>query len=1427
MSLVRTTLLALAALIAATSAHAQIAFRAATSASVTGPSTIVYGGQGNAASRSNCGTINPTIPAGTVAGNLLVAVVSSGTQPTLTMAGWNLLFFNAGANNHSAAIYWRIATGGDPTTIDQQNTCQSLIARISRFTGVDTQQPFQTAPVAAANWSYQNANSVTTGTQSVPYSGAMVVFTAHSTDDDTFGAEPGFTQAYNSTTTTGNDTAIALYYQSPATAPTYTAGPYNVTKNRGSDPNHGVAFALRPAGSVLTINVPAGTIANDVLIVSVAAVTQNTIVAAPAGWTALLNTAQPAANPSRLATFYRIATGTEPASYTFELNGSANGGAAGGMLAFSGVETTGAGPIDAQGSNVTASSLVPAANAVTTTVTDTMLVGAFEFTSSPTAANWNATGGQGMTKAVGPTSLAGPNNGGVALLMSYGAQSAAGSTGAKSATASGVTADAGAAHLIALRPVSPTLQWTMDQAVWNGTADEVVDASGNGLHGTSFNGAVTAGITPAIAGNPGTCRYGSFDGVDDYAQTADNALLDITDELTVMAWIRPTALPTGGNLKTIVSKDDNYEFHLDSAGRIYWWWGGGALELRSTGTVPLNAWTHVAIVYSRAGAFQRVYFNGVQDPATNNQSAALPTNNMPFQVGADQGSAGRQFPGLIDEVNVYRAALTAAGIQTIMNRTRPCVAAIDHFAISHAGSGIACVDQAITITAHDATHTAVDAGALLVNLSTTNARGSWTAILAGGGTLTDATPGDGAATYQFAPGSNSVQLAFRYANLAASSETFGFNVSGGGFSETTNAASGSDDPSFTMAQAGFQFRNVTDGNTTVPTQVSGKPSNTGFNARTLRIQAIRTDTVTGSCTGLFASQSRTVELGAECNSPATCAARQVSVNGTNIATSNDNGGAGAASYTGVSLAFNASSEADTVIAYPDAGQISLHARYDLDPLVAGFEAAGSSNAFVVRPFGLAFPGASHSSTAAGTLIGAAGDNFAMTVQAYQWASGEDANNDGIPDTGVDITGNGTVPNFAATAAVGVSANLPGVALGSVSRGAGCANPASVALAGGAGTAADWCYSEVGNVLLTADVTNYIAAGVNITGNSGLDGVAGGGYVGRFKPKSFVVTGAPTLTNRSDLACASTYTYMNEVLSLGFTLEARNARNALTQNYTGAYAKLNLASAAGLGIGARSSGGTNLTGRVDSSLAPTGSFANGSAALTAGTAITRAIPDNPDGPYTATQFGIAPNDNDPNAATGVQMQSFDQDVDGVGGNDHFAVAPTTELRFGRLRLANGYGPGTGSVQLPLDLQYWNGAGFALNTQDNCTTLARANIALSFTGVIAACDTAVLEANIAFTSGASLLTLAAPGAGKTGAVTLTPQLGAAAGTYCPAKGAATAAATASATAYLLGRWDDAANPDGNANTAYDDDPSGRAAFGLYGSQPKSFIFLRENY
>lgn len=773
------------------------------------------------------------------------------------------------------------------------------------------------------------------------------------------------------------------------------------------------------------------------------------------------------------------------------------------------------------------------------------------------------------------------------------------------------------------------------------------------------------------------------------------------------------------------------------------------------------------------------------------------------------------------------------------------VQVINHFSITHAGSGVACDAHTITITAHNAAHTAVNAGGLLVSLSTTNGKGTWTGIVAGGGTLSDPTAGDGAATYTFAAGSSSVQLSFRYANLAAISETFGFNVSGGSFSEVSGAAVAADDPSFTMAQAGFRFRNITDTSDIIPTQISGKPSNTGFNAKTIRLQAIRTDTATLACVAGFpAAATRNIEMGAECNSPGTCAGSLVSITNnaitTTILTSTDNSAAGAAAYYatggGVPLLFNANSEADIVINYPDAGQISLHARYDLDAGVAGYEMLGSSNLFVVRPFGLVFRGANsgvvvqHATTNTATLLAPAGDNFTMTLAAYQWASGEDANNDGVPDAGVNITDNGGVPNFAATATVTSSANLAGTA-GTVSRGVPgvCASAATIALTGGAATAADWCYSEVGNVFLTASVSNYISAGVNITGNSGLDGTgAAGGYVGRFRPKRFAVSGA-ALTNRTVAACApaSTFTYMDEGLTLAFTLTAQNTLGATTQNYTATYARHDPTtsgsnnSITAFGIGARNvSPFAALTARVSGGYVTSPpAWSNGVLGVTGTNAarvnVARPTPDDPpDGPYAQVQFGIAPTDGD-----SVLMAAYNLDVDNSAGNDHTLTGATTTVRYGRMRLGGASGSQLLAVRVPVEAQYWNGTFWVTNVDDACTTLVAGNVGLgNYIGNLGAGETTATITASPLLAGRSAIQLSAPGALNNGSVDVAVNLGsvppgAATANACPAFAPA---ASAGNKAYLRGKW---------CGTTATRDPAARARFGIMRSSDET-IYTREN-
>ncbi|MDP2397963.1 MAG: LamG domain-containing protein [Burkholderiales bacterium] len=1161
-------------------------------------------------------------------------------------------------------------------------------------------------------------------------------------------------------------------------------------------------------------------------------------------------------NGTRLTVFWARASSAVMANPTVAAPGNH---AYARILTYRGVISSGD-PWDVTGGGVkaTASNSVTVTG-VTTTVPDTLIVQAVAHDRDNASAHFSGQTNAnltGITERTDAGTTAG-NGGGFAVWD--GEKLTVGATGNTTAT---ITNNVVNAFLtIALRENPPVAfsHWRMNQpAGWNGGANEVTDSGTGGFHGVAASlGTLptTSSVSPAIPGNPGTCQYGVFNRTNkDYVALPAGYpdLMSTAGGFTVTAWINTTNSALPGQRIFIDDQNNTSpggwgfsvgETSRAGAGGLRFYYRQPTVVTVDTVAIPSNQWLFVALSVTlvagtdASSATLYAYDTSGVQVTTYTQAFTWTAGSDagPPSIGGETNAAGENtsafgFSGSIDEVRVYQQPLSQGGIEFIRGETSPCVS-IDHFSISHSGSGVACDSHTITITAHDLAHNPVSAGGLAVSLSTSNARGTWTGIVAGGGVLSDPTAGDGAATYTFAAGSSSVQLSFRYANLTATSESFNFNVSGGGFSETSGTANAADDPVFTMAQAGFRFRNVTDGNDIIPTQISGKPSNTGFNAKTIRLQAIRTDSATLACAAAFpAAGVRNVEMGAECNNPSTCAGRQVTITNnaatTALPTSNDNGGAGALAYYatggGVPLLFNANSEADIVITYPDAGQVSLHARYDLDAGVAGYEMSGSSNPFVVRPFGLTFPGIAHSNTATGTLLGAAGDNFSMTVRAYQWASDEDADNDGIPDAGVNISDNGTVPNFAATATISRSANLPGVALGTVSRGPACAGAATIALAGGTATAADWCYSEAGNVILTADVNNYITAGISITGNSGLDGGGSGGYVGRFRPKRFAVSSA-ALTNRSVAACApsSSFTYMDEGLALAFTLTAQNTQGVTTQNYNGSYAKHDPTAAASnntktaFDIGARNVAPfAALTTRVAGGYVTSAPvWANGVLNVTGGNAalvsVGRPTPDNPpDGPYAQVRFGIAPLDSD-----GVTT-AYDFDADNNAANDRTAVGSITAVRYGRLRMGGASGSQLLALGVPLEAQYWNGTFWITNVDDSCTTLAAGNIGLgNYIGNLNAGETTATIAVSPLQSGRSAIRLSAPGAANNGSVDVALNLGSGgSANACPSL---TPAATAGNKAYLRGKW---------CGPTATRDPAVRARFGIQRSSDEA-IYSRE--
>jgi hypothetical protein len=158
-----------------------------------------------------------------------------------------------------------------------------------------------------------------------------------------------------------------------------------------------------------------------------------------------------------------------------------------------------------------------------------------------------------------------------------------------------------------------------------------------------------AGHTHAQTALAGGGAALSFNGTNSYVRVADSASLRIPVMLTVEAWIRPTAVPTGH--RHVVGKN-NYELSVEPQGagfkaKMEFSSGGNWREVQS-GQLAINQWYHLAGTYD--GSNLRLYVNGSRVGSLTT-SGNIDQTSSPLRIGAAD-AAGDFFRGIIDEVRI-------------------------------------------------------------------------------------------------------------------------------------------------------------------------------------------------------------------------------------------------------------------------------------------------------------------------------------------------------------------------------------------------------------------------------------------------------------------------------------------------------------------------------------------------------------------------------------------------------------------------------------------------------------------------------------------------------------------------------------------------------------------------------------------------------
>lgn len=214
------------------------------------------------------------------------------------------------------------------------------------------------------------------------------------------------------------------------------------------------------------------------------------------------------------------------------------------------------------------------------------------------------------------------------------------------------------ASLYAPLAIHPNLvsRWSFDN-----DADDVVGSN----HGTEINGAT---YSTDSAENSHSL---SLDGIDDYVEVSNSTDLTITDDITLSAYIKPS---TGGTTGNIVAKsfNDGYRLLTTSSGNLRLILGipnSGAHQVTSvtsSSTVSINTWQHVActVTFSGGSGTVRFYLDGSLVSSHSISIGGIENGSGNLLIGSGTTSSER-FPGLIDDVRIFNAALSDSEISAL------------------------------------------------------------------------------------------------------------------------------------------------------------------------------------------------------------------------------------------------------------------------------------------------------------------------------------------------------------------------------------------------------------------------------------------------------------------------------------------------------------------------------------------------------------------------------------------------------------------------------------------------------------------------------------------------------------------------------------------------------------------------------------------
>jgi len=210
------------------------------------------------------------------------------------------------------------------------------------------------------------------------------------------------------------------------------------------------------------------------------------------------------------------------------------------------------------------------------------------------------------------------------------------------------------------RPTAVNLSWALNRIL-----EAMKDFSGNGNNGKIFEAEWAQG------------KFGDalkFDGIagkTDYVEVPGSASLEITEALTIEAWVN-IEQHQADHIRIVCAYDaavtKGYSLLLSNVGEIKTFLNlPGGWSIFTGQAIPEGEWTHLALTYDADAGEVKLYVNGevsLEGAAAGNLT---PRGMDPLYIGRLNQGDPETPDGMVDEIRISDVARTQEEIQEAMN----------------------------------------------------------------------------------------------------------------------------------------------------------------------------------------------------------------------------------------------------------------------------------------------------------------------------------------------------------------------------------------------------------------------------------------------------------------------------------------------------------------------------------------------------------------------------------------------------------------------------------------------------------------------------------------------------------------------------------------------------------------------------------------